>query len=231
MSAVEHEFEPIPGLPADLPEGEAIVWQGRPQWRMLARRGFKVRWLAAYFAVFVAARTISTVTSGQWSDGAVQLVAMIAVFSACLGLCQLLAWLAARSTLYTITTHRVVMRIGVALPITWNLPFARIAAADRIQRPEGDGDIVLRLVAPDRVALFHLWPHSQMTGLLRASPTLRAIAEPAMVAALLEDAVRRWSAAHGELTVAAAPIEPRDVADEDRQPIRVGPALASQLQS
>lgn len=230
MSAVEHEFEPIPGLPADLPQGEAIVWQGRPEWRMLARRGFKVRWLAAYFGVFVAARTISTVMTGQWMDGAVQLLAMIAVFSACLGLCQLLAWLAARSTLYTITTHRVVMRIGVALPITWNLPFTRIAAADLVVRPEGDGDVVLRLVAPDRVALFHLWPHAQMTRFLRASPALRAIAEPRMVAARLEQAVARWSAEHGELTVASAPVEPREAVD-DRPRIRVGVALASQPQS
>lgn len=230
MSAEEHEFEPVPGLPAELPAGERIVWQGRPEWRMLARRGFKVRWLAAYFGVFVAARTISTVMTGQWLDGALQLLAMIAVFSACLGLCQLLAWLAARSTLYTITTHRVVMRIGVALPITWNLPFARIAAADLVVRPEGDGDVVLRLVAPDRVALFHLWPHSQVTRLLRASPALRAIAEPTMVAARLEQAVAQWSAEHGELTVASAPVEPREPV-EDRPRIRVGVALTSQPQA
>jgi hypothetical protein len=230
MSAEDHEFEPIPGLPADLPPGETIVWQGRPQWRMLARRGFKVRWLAAYFGVFVAARTVSTVMTAQWLEGAVQLLAMIAVFSACLGLCQLLAWLAARSTLYTITTHRVVMRIGVALPVTWNLPFARIAAADLVLRAEGDGDVVLRLVAPDRVALFHLWPHSKVTRLLRASPALRAIAEPTMVAARLEQAVTRWSAQHGELTVTSAPLEPREAVD-GRPEIRIGVALTSQPQS
>jgi hypothetical protein len=230
MSAEDHEFEPIPGLPADLPPGETIVWQGRPQWRMLARRAFKVRWLAAYFGVFVAARTVSTVMTARWLEGAVQLLAMIAVFSACLGLCHLLAWLAARSTLYTITTHRVVMRIGVALPVTWNLPFARIAAADLVVRAEGDGDVVLQLVAPDRVALFHLWPHSKVTRLLRASPAMRAIAEPSMVAARLEQAVTRWSAQHGELTVTSAPLEPRDAVDE-RPEIRVGVALTSQPQS
>jgi hypothetical protein len=25
--------EPIPGLPADLPEGEKLLWQGSPGWR------------------------------------------------------------------------------------------------------------------------------------------------------------------------------------------------------
>ncbi len=194
MSAAEHEFEPIVGLPKDLPAGEEIVWQGSPEWRSLLRHAYKARWLAAYFGVFLAARLVSTMMSGQWLDGAVHLAAMVGVFAACLGLCALMAWLQARSTMYTITTHRVVMRIGVALPITWNLPFARVAAADLVVRPEGDGDIVLRLVAPDRVAAFHLWPHARPSGFLRASPALRAIAEPGMVAARLEAAVVQWAA-------------------------------------
>ncbi|MEY3475503.1 MAG: hypothetical protein RL087_1961, partial [Pseudomonadota bacterium] len=29
----EHEFEAAPGLPAPLPVGERILWQGAPQWR------------------------------------------------------------------------------------------------------------------------------------------------------------------------------------------------------
>ena len=32
MSA-EHEFEPVPGLPETLPEGESMLWQGKPGWR------------------------------------------------------------------------------------------------------------------------------------------------------------------------------------------------------
>ena len=32
----------------------------------------------------------------------------------------------ARATVYTITTRRLVMRIGVALPTTFNLPFKQI---------------------------------------------------------------------------------------------------------
>ncbi|MBC8070468.1 MAG: PH domain-containing protein [Deltaproteobacteria bacterium] len=203
MNREEVELDTPSGLPEELPDGEHIVWQGRPQWRALARHGFKVRWLAVYFAVFVVARVVSMVSTEQWLTGAVQLAAMVAVFGACLGLCMLLAALQARSSLYTITTRRVVMRMGVALPITWNLPFERIAAADLVVRDEGDGDIVLRLTGKDRVAWFHFWPHARRGQGLRACPSLRAIAEPAAVAERMGVVFRAWAQAHASQVVAA----------------------------
>jgi hypothetical protein len=112
----------------------------------------------------------------------------------CLGVLAAVAWLNAGAALYTITTRRVVLRIGVALPMTWNLPFKRLASADLKVRKEGDGDIVLGLKAPDRIAWLQLWPHAQPWRLANARPTLRTIAEPAHVASLLAEAVRAWAA-------------------------------------
>ena len=45
----EHDFEPIRGLPGPLPEGETILWQGAPDWRVLAVQAFHVRAVAIYF--------------------------------------------------------------------------------------------------------------------------------------------------------------------------------------
>lgn len=190
MSHDDSEFEPIAGLPAVPPEGEEILWQGAPQWRPLARRAFKLPWLAAYFAVLVAAQLVSTITSGSFAGGLARFGTMFAVFAVGLGLVVLLAWLHARATMYTITSQRVVMRIGVALPITWNLPLSRIAAADLVKRDDGDGDVVLRLVAGDRVRWFHFWPHARRGRWLRACPTLRGLTEPDRVAAVLGRAAR-----------------------------------------
>jgi len=33
----EYEYEPVPGLPQRLPQGERILWQGAPDWQTLAR--------------------------------------------------------------------------------------------------------------------------------------------------------------------------------------------------
>lgn len=200
MKAEEIELDAIPGLPSELPEGERIVWQGRPQWRALARHAFKIRWLALYFGLFVGARVVAMVTHGAGPDGLLQLAVMTAVFAVGLGLCALMAWLQARSGIYTITTHRVVMQVGAACPITWNFPFRQIAAADLTVRDEGDGDVMLRLAPRSRVAWIHLWPHARAGRLMKACPTLRAVARPQAVAAKLEEAVREWSA-----TQASAP--------------------------
>ncbi len=199
MSA-DHDFEAVPGLPAELPPGESIVWQGRPEWMAFARHTFKIRWLAAYFGVFLAARLVLVIQERQGGLGLLHLLGLAGLAAACLGVLAFIAWLNARATMYTITTRRIVLRIGVALPMTWNLPFKRLASADVKLRAEGDGDITLQLVAPDRIAWLHLWPHVQPGHYLRARPTLRTLAEPARVAALLAEAVKAWSRS------AAAPV-------------------------
>lgn len=193
MNAEEMELEAVPGLPGELPPGEQILWQGRPSWKALARHAFKIRWLAVYFGVFVVARLVSAAMGGSGPQTAAQVAVMLVLFSVCLGVWALVAWIQAKTTYYTITTHRVVMRIGAALPMTWNLPFSRIASAELTVRDAGDGDVILRLTPPNRMAWLHLWPHARPAARFKASPAFRAIAEPKHVAAVLEEAVRSWS--------------------------------------
>ena len=188
----EIEFEAIPGVAGELPPGEHILWQGRPQWKSMARETFKVRWIASYFAVFATARFLMAMQQGL--PGALQLMTVAGLASGCLGLLCVFAWANARSTVYIITNRRVVMRIGVALPVTWNLPFKRITGADLSVRSEFDGDIALQLKAPDRIAWLQLWPHVQPWNFVRARPSMRNLAEPNRVAMLLAEAVQSWAA-------------------------------------
>ena len=54
MSAIlEHNEEPTPGLPGFLPGDERMLWQGRPDWRGLARTRFHVRKLTVYFGIML----------------------------------------------------------------------------------------------------------------------------------------------------------------------------------
>jgi Bacterial PH domain len=219
--SADHEVPAVPGLPGPLPAGERIVWQGRPEWRALARRAFKVRWVAAYFAALLAARAAAVPDLSR-------LAPLALAAAGCLGLLTLLAWLNARAAVYTITTRRVVLHVGVALPTTWNLPFKCLAAADLKVQAEGDGDIVLQLTPPNRIGWILLWPHAQPWHVAPARPALRAIAEPARVASLLADAVRAW--AENEPTriasgLAAPPpgAAPAPIELGARLPARVGP--------
>lgn len=190
----EVEIEPVPGLPEDLPRGEAILWQGSPEWRALAQETFKIRWVAVYFLVVVAARIVTAVQASEGARGVLHVATGCGLAAACLGGLALAAWMYARSTVYTITNRRVVMRIGVAIPVTWNIPFKRIAAADVLARDGGEGDISLQLAAPNRIAWLHLWPHVQPWHYVKARPTLRTIRDAKAVAATLASAVEAWSA-------------------------------------
>ena len=60
----EHDYEPIPGLPAPLPPGETILWQGSPNWEILARRALRVRMVGMYFVILIAWGISGNISAG-----------------------------------------------------------------------------------------------------------------------------------------------------------------------
>lgn len=187
----ENQPEPIPGLPAALPEGEEILWQGAPRYLALAVHAFRVRAVAIYFAVIAAWRTAASIAAGASTAEIVATLAAIAMFfAAAMALLFGLAWLMKKETIYTITSRRIVMRYGVALRKTVNIPFTIIGAASLKSHGRKAGDIALQLTGPDRIAYLQLWPHVRPFRYGRAEPALRAIPDAAQVAALLAGAVK-----------------------------------------
>ena len=206
----EYDFEPVPGLPEDLPEGETLLWQGAPDWKTLAGKAFHVRGLAIYFAVLLTWYATSQLNSG--ADGASVLTASLRLGALSAGaviLVVLYAWLSAKTTLYTVTNRRVVIRSGVALPMMLNLPFAKIEAADLRTYGDGAGDIALTLPLRERVAYLMLWPHVQPWRLARARPMLRAVPRVGQVVEIL-----------GQALSAAEPTAANAEARRDRAPGR-----------
>jgi hypothetical protein len=191
----EHELEPPYGLPERLPANEKILWQGSPDARVLARSAFHIRKLALYFVALVGINTASVVADGATAmDVLLALVWPTGLSALALAGVWTLAWLTARTAVYTVTDRRVVMRIGIVLTLTFNLPLRTIETAAMRQGPNGHGDIVLALKGPDHIAWLHLWPHARPWHLTRTQPMLRALPQVANVAALLQKA---WSAQTG----------------------------------
>jgi len=191
----EHELEPQYGLPERLPANEKILWQGSPDARVLARSAFHIRKLALYFVALVGINTASVVADGATAmDVLLALVWPTGLSALALAGVWTLAWLTARTAVYTVTDRRVVMRIGIVLTLTFNLPLRTIETAAMRQGPNGHGDIVLALKGPDHIAWLHLWPHARPWHLTRTQPMLRALPQVANVAALLQKA---WSAQTG----------------------------------
>jgi len=198
--------EPIPGLPERPPEGEHILWQGAPDWRALARRAFHTRKIAIYAGLLLTWHGTAALYDGASLGTALTAIAgALPLAAAAVGLPALLAWLTARSTIYTITSKRLVIRGGVALPLTVNLPFSKIDAAAIKQHRDGSGDIPLTLKGDDRIAYLALWPNVRPWRLARPQPMLRALPDAADVAPLLVRALTAAQAAPGERPAAGRP--------------------------
>ncbi|MHA6720390.1 photosynthetic complex putative assembly protein PuhB [Sphingomonas sp. RS6] len=202
----EHEIEPIPGLPGVPPTGEQILWQGSPDWRVLARTAFHTRLIAGYFALLTAWALIDTIVGGVRSPAGLIGAAMTLVMgAACVALLHLLAWASARTTIYTLTSRRMVFRIGIAVPKCINLPLAMIGAVDLGTRADGSGDMPLTLVGSPKLGYLALWPHARPWKIARPQPMLRAIPDAARVATLI---ARTCNAANPEAQTGTSQAQP-----------------------
>jgi hypothetical protein len=189
-AAPEHEFEVSHGLPAALPKGERIIWQGSPDFKSLARHAFHVPTLAVYFGVLLLVRGALAISDGAGLVAAFSSVAMLLPLAViAVALVGLLARLTARSAVYTLTNRRLVMRIGIVLNITFNLPLSSLSAAGLKLYTDGSGDLPLTLSGDDNIAYPHLWPHARPWQIKRTQPMLRCVPDAARVGALLAEAV------------------------------------------
>jgi hypothetical protein len=201
-------------LPADLPAGEEIVWFGRPDPTSLWRRAYRADLVATYFAAwaiwgFFASAPLGPAGSGPaLYQGLVNLGAGVVA----LAILGLLAYLSARTTLYVVTTRRIVLKVGIALPIFHNVPFKQIESAGMRKFGDGTGDIAFRLINEQRIAYLTLWPSTRPFHFSRPEPSLRCIGDVRGVGAAV---TRAMVEAHGGKAGSIA------------EPQRPAPALAA----
>ncbi len=188
MSHDDFNFEPIKGLPEQLPEGEHILWQGAPDpWR-LAREALGVRWVMAYFALLAFWRV--GVSTADVSFGVALmhgLPFLVSGIVAC-GILYGIAYVQARSTVYTLTNKRVAMRIGAALTMTLNLPYTWIGTAKLDLKPSGHGTLAFELIGETRISYLMSWPHVRPWRIARTQPALRCIPDAENVARIFAEA-------------------------------------------
>ena len=186
----EYSHEPTPGLPGDLPEGEHVLWQASPSWDAMAKRVFQVYTASLYFLILIAAHLIYRMMDGApismltgtlaWQGAlALTVVSILAV----------MAKLYATSTLYTITSRRLIIRSGLALPMIVNLPLTKVQSAGLRRLRDGTGDISFLPVEGTKVFWLMLWPHVRPLNFRRVQPLLRGIEDPDEVARLLVNVI------------------------------------------
>lgn len=183
----DFDQEPIRGLPEVPPEGERILWQGRPATFALAREALSLYWVAGYFVLLAAWRFVGVqdlMPIGQAIGATVPIMILGTVTCALL---LITAWVQARSTVYTVTTARVAMRIGAALTMTLNLPYREIGTAALDLRRGGTGTIAFSTLGDTRLGYLVCWPHVRPWRLNPAQPALRCIPDAQRVANLIAE--------------------------------------------
>jgi hypothetical protein len=204
MSHDDFAFEPIRGLPALLPKGETLLWQGSPNWKALAVEAYHVRKVAVYFLILLAWRVLNGMHAGQSpTDVATGCLWLTGLGSVAIGLLALLAYWSARVTVYSITSHRILLRHGVAVQMTMNVPFDLLESAAVTRRALDTGDLAIAVRPDQRVGYFTTWPHVRPGYFARPQPSFRALPDAPQAGAVLQAAMLAH-AAPGTIRVASA---------------------------
>jgi Bacterial PH domain len=202
----DFDFETVTGVPDVLPPGERIMWQGKPSGRALLRHVFHADIIVAYFIVVVSARLIAGLHDGLPAAELLGTVtALLLAATLALIIVSLLAWQATRTTVYTLTTRRLILRYGMALPLTLNIPLSRITTARVATRKNGTGDIAVTPEAGTRLAYAMLWPHARPWRVFNPEPALRCLPDAVQVATVLHEALAATAPAKAPMIVRLRP--------------------------
>ncbi len=200
-----------------LAPGELVVWQGKPTFRCVVRDIFHLRGVSLYVAALLALDAYQAwakqIPLAKAIHNSVPLFLGLAVAAA---IFTALAYMTARTTQYTITSRRVIMKYGMALPATLSLPYRQIVGASVQVDSDHSGRIALLLRADNHMPYLKLYPLARAWKLARPEPMMRAVPQVALVASLVTRALQA-----AEQTRRAETITPRAV-----ETVRV-PALMS----
>lgn len=189
----EDEFEPMYGLPEIPPEDEKILWQGEPAAWPVAQRVFHLSWVTVYFAL-LSLWSVADVMGGgaTLSEALSRSSVLLYPFAAVMMLLWGWAYSVAKTTVYTITSKRIVIRAGVALSKAINIPFAQVIGVSVRRTRGGTTDIAVQLEQDARPAYLMLWPHARPWHWSRVEPMLRGIENSDAVEELLGTALRSY---------------------------------------
>lgn len=218
-------FEPIPGLPEVPPHGERILWQGAPDPLRFAVEVMRLKLVAAVVVGLAGWRVAAGIEDGLGLRAVLATAAGTLMFGAIVfALLWIAGHLMARGTIYTITTQRLVIRHGVAMPMAINIPFARIVdaavsmPADNALARQLDGTTIALTSMPGaRASFIALWPHVRPLKLRWPQPALRGLADGAHVAEILAKALAESTGG-----TARVPARSRAMPELEKRPVEVG---------
>ena len=196
-------LEAEPGLPEPLPPGEQVLWSGAPDWRVLAVHVFHVRVLGG-LSVLLAFVSVLVGLAHEAPAPFLALAVLVPLVAgaAAAGVAALAAWLVARVSRYTITGTRLVLRVGLIVPVNLNIPLSEVTDVSVRHHVDGHADLPLSVRSHKRISYMLLWPHVRPMRFARVQPMMRGVRDGEKAGEALVQALRH---AHGVRSYAASP--------------------------
>ena len=178
----------------NLPADEVLIWQGRPEANAIAIRAMYLWYVVAYLFGLVVLRTgylvMGDAPISEWSALlAWQSLASLFIVGVIVGLSVLYG----KTTIYSLTNRRLILRTGAAVPIHVNFPLEQIASADLKVFSDGTGDIALKLENSDKLYWLLLWPNVRSWWVRPLQPLLRGLRDFELAASTLASAAKAES--------------------------------------
>ena len=183
------KFEVHKNILDAIPEGESILWKGKPSFWGFSWYFFGLKLLAFYMIilslVFAARLTVTDFFTAFVGDFLPFLVS--GILTSCI--LMALAKIQSQSSVYIITENRVIIKSGAALSFLISMPFKKIKAVNLQKRKGSLGTISFELNSGKRVPYISCWPSVRPWRFKNTEPAFSCIENVDEVATILRKSV------------------------------------------
>ena len=183
------KFEVHKNILDAIPEGESILWKGKPSFWGFSWYFFGLKLLAFYLiilsVVFAARLTVTDFFTAFVVDFLPFLLS--GILASCI--LMALAKIQSQSSVYIITENRVIIKSGAALSFLISMPFKKIKAVNLQKRKGSLGTISFELNSGKRVPYISCWPSVRPWRFKKTEPAFSCIENVDEVATILRKSV------------------------------------------
>ena len=183
------KFEVHKNILDAIPEGESILWKGKPSFWGFSWYFFGLKLLAFYLiilsVVFAARLTVTDFFTAFVVDFLPFLLSGILTSF----ILMALAKIQSQSSVYIITENRVIIKSGAALSFLISMPFKKIKAVNLQKRKGSLGTISFELNSGKRVPYISCWPSVRPWRFKKTEPAFSCIENVDEVATILRKSV------------------------------------------
>jgi len=179
------KFEAPKNILDAIPNGESILWKGRPSLWGFSWNLFGLKWITLYLSmlsiVSVARFFASDFYTAFYVDFLPFFLSGIFASIILIGLAATQTY----STVYIITENRVIIKTGAALSFLISMPFKKIKEVNLQKRGASIGTISFELLSEKRVPYISCWPSVRPWRFKRTQPAFSCIGSVDEVATIL----------------------------------------------